>query len=773
MKFLVSMLDKYIDIKKIKLNNLVDDLTSIGYEVENYSNEIDASQLKIAYVKKVEKHPNADTLNICTLETSNNKNLTIVTGAPNIKEKVYVIIAPVNTKVGNLDIKERDLRGVKSYGMICSLEEIGFNPNFLSEKDNLGVQLIQDKVKLSTKPNDLLSLSKGIIDIDILPNRNDVSNYKGLSRELSWKYNLPIKQIQKNKIEYSNIKVNNLKINLNKNISYLTIDGVKNVKISESIKSALNINKIESNDTLEDILNFAYLDKGIVLNGFDLDKAKKFEYAILESNKKVTHNNHKFNIKKGSLVIRNIENKDIILVAGLFTTDKYRINNDTEKTFVDASILNVEDTYDYTMEDKQYSKNIAIQHKGISLNTLKENVEEIVYSNLINLGLKVSALKTNIKEKKVQIKISDNYLEIKLGFLPKEKDFVNSLLKQNYKLIKKVKGEYIFEIPSYRVDINGPADLIEDYIRYDISVINKENNDDYLVSRYREEDKFFNINNKLSSSLINRGFYELITPMLIENKDFEIYKDIFYKKSIELNKNYNRKNNIIKQNLFSSMFNAYKYNYKNKERNISIFEIAEFDFEKEFDYHLATLSEINKIHDKINGNYVKYDFWTTKNMIFDELKKIGVENFDVIYNSDNKNKLKHPRNSLSIYSNKILIGEIFEINPYFLKLNKIKGNLVYSEINITKALDNSRSKNDSFDFVKSKDFISKDFTISFKLEENYHEQIVSKLKNLSNYKIEYIDIFQSENNSKNITFRVSVNKLKDPLDIKKLDEIKI
>lgn len=773
MKFLVSMLNNYIDVNKIKLNNLVSDLTNIGYEVEGYNNDIDASQLKIAYVKKVEKHPNADTLNICTLETSNNKNLIIVTGAPNIRENVYVIIAPVNTKVGNLDIKERDLRGVKSYGMICSLEEIGFDANFLSDKDNLGVQLIKDKVKLSTKPNDLLFLSKGIIDIDILPNRNDVSNYKGLSRELSWKYNLPFKKIETNNLKYTNIKIDNLKINLNKNISYFLVDKIKDIKIAENIKSALNINKIKSNDTLEDILNFSSLDKGIVLNGFDLDKAKNFEYIILDSSKKVIHNNHKFNIKKGSLVIRNIENKDIILVAGLFTNDKYRISDNTETAFIDATILDIEDTYNYTMEDKQYSKNISIQHKGISLNTLKENIEEIVYSNLLNIGLKVSSLKTNIKEKKVQIKITDNYLENKLGFLPKEKEFIDLLLKQNYKFIKKVKNEYTFEIPLYRVDIQGPADLIEDYIRYDISVISKKDNSDYLVSKYREDDSYLNINNKLSASLVNKGFYELITPILIENKDFEIYKDIFYKKNIELNKNYNRKNNIVKQNLFSSMLNAYKFNYKNKEKNIGIFEIAEFDFEKEFDYHLATLNEVNMLSNKLNGNMIKYDFWTIKNIIFDELNKIGIKNLKLTYQRDNKNKLKHPRNSLSIYSNKILIGEIFEVNPYFLKVNKIKNNLIYSEINITKALDNSNSNSNVLDLIKTKDFISKDFTLSFKLEENYHEQIVNKLRDLNNYKIEYIDIFESENNLKNVTFRISINKIKDPLDSEKLIKIKI
>ncbi|NQX84037.1 MAG: hypothetical protein HRS57_02470, partial [Mycoplasmataceae bacterium] len=197
MKYLLNNLKDFIDIDKLDLSNISSDITNIGFETESYSKEIDAKDLLVGFVESVKKHENSDKLNICKVKTKLGTNV-IVTGAKNIVENRYVIIVPVGKKVGDLEIVERDLRGVMSYGMICSLEEIGFNFNYVSDYDSQGIKLLNGELNIKDNVEDILGLTNGVLELDILPNRNDVSSYEGLARELSWKYNLKFKNLKSN-----------------------------------------------------------------------------------------------------------------------------------------------------------------------------------------------------------------------------------------------------------------------------------------------------------------------------------------------------------------------------------------------------------------------------------------------------------------------------------------------------------------------------------------------------------------------------------------------
>ena len=130
MKFTFSWLQKYLKTKK-SLDNICGRLTMLGIEVaEIIDNQNFLKQFKIAEVKEVQDHPNADRLKLCKVNDGKN-DLDIVCGAPNVKKDMKVVLAPVGTKMleEGFIIQKSKIRDILSEGMLCSEKEIGLGDN--------------------------------------------------------------------------------------------------------------------------------------------------------------------------------------------------------------------------------------------------------------------------------------------------------------------------------------------------------------------------------------------------------------------------------------------------------------------------------------------------------------------------------------------------------------------------------------------------------------------------------------------------------------------
>ena len=143
MKFTINWLKDHIDTKKTE-QQIVDTLNNIGLEVENVQpikNEL--SDFVVARIIKAEKHPNADRLKICNVDIGNKNILKIVCGAPNAKDGLLTIYAPPGTIIpkNNMKLEVSKIRGVTSYGMLCSEAELNIS------KESQGIISLSDKYK--------------------------------------------------------------------------------------------------------------------------------------------------------------------------------------------------------------------------------------------------------------------------------------------------------------------------------------------------------------------------------------------------------------------------------------------------------------------------------------------------------------------------------------------------------------------------------------------------------------------------------------------------
>ena len=188
MNILSSWLREWIN-PDVSDSALADQLTMAGLEVdgvEAVAPEFD--KVVVGHVISCEKHPDADKLNLCQVDVGQSDNLQIICGASNVRSDLKVIVATVGAKLpGGLKIKKAKLRGVESFGMICSESELG-----MADSSD-GIAELDSDAPIGKDIREYLNLDDNIIELDITPNRGDCFSILGVAREVSANYNMAFK----------------------------------------------------------------------------------------------------------------------------------------------------------------------------------------------------------------------------------------------------------------------------------------------------------------------------------------------------------------------------------------------------------------------------------------------------------------------------------------------------------------------------------------------------------------------------------------------------
>ncbi|MEY3196924.1 MAG: hypothetical protein RLZZ59_292, partial [Pseudomonadota bacterium] len=180
MKFTLKWLKDFLDTD-VSIYEIADKLNLIGFEVEEI---IDRSQeleiFEVAEIIAAEKHPSADKLQVCKVSTKDGEKQ-IVCGAPNARAGIKVVLAPVGAVIpnGNFVIKEAEIRGIKSSGMMCSESEL------LISGEQAGIIELPDDAKIGDKVAKYFGLDDPVIDISVTPNRGDALGVYGIARDLA------------------------------------------------------------------------------------------------------------------------------------------------------------------------------------------------------------------------------------------------------------------------------------------------------------------------------------------------------------------------------------------------------------------------------------------------------------------------------------------------------------------------------------------------------------------------------------------------------------
>ena len=191
MKFSEKWLREWVD-PPVSTDELVEQLTMAGLEVDAVEPAgAGLESLLVGEVVAVDKHPDADKLRVCSVLAGKEQPLQIVCGAPNVRAGGRYPLAPVGaTMPGGMKIKKSKLRGVESFGMLCSARELG-----LSEEHE-GLMELPADATAGKSLTDLLGLDDTVIEVDLTPNRGDCLGIEGIAREVGTLTRSPVNPVK-------------------------------------------------------------------------------------------------------------------------------------------------------------------------------------------------------------------------------------------------------------------------------------------------------------------------------------------------------------------------------------------------------------------------------------------------------------------------------------------------------------------------------------------------------------------------------------------------
>lgn len=455
----------------IETQELMDQLTMAGLEVDG--SELVARQFSnvvIARIESVEKHPDADKLNVCRVNDGSDE-FQVVCGAPNASAGLVApfarvgaqLLAPGESKP--FKIKAAKLRGVESNGMLCSGEELGLDEN------SDGLLELPSNAPLGEDVRSYLNLEDTAIELDLTPNRGDCLGMIGLAREVGVLARLAVKE--------PDVPVINETIEDTFPVAITATDAcprylgrvVRNIDLGAQtplwMKEKLRRSGLRSIDPIVDVTNFVLMELGQPMHAFDLEKLEQGinvrmavagEPLILLDGKEVK-------LTEGTLVIADGEKA--VAMAGIMGGLETSVTDSTKHVFLECaffaplSVAGKARSYGmHTDASHRYERGVdfELQHRAMARAT--QLLLEIAGGEA---GPVVEALGNLPKKEAVTLKFSS--VDKLLGIHIDDNEIVDILTRLGFSISEQTKEQLTISVPSFRFDVAIEADLIEELAR--------------------------------------------------------------------------------------------------------------------------------------------------------------------------------------------------------------------------------------------------------------------------------------------------------------------
>ncbi|MDY0326969.1 MAG: phenylalanine--tRNA ligase subunit beta [Arcobacteraceae bacterium] len=641
-------LNEFINIKHITTEEICKTLTSVGLEIGGVTSYKMPELVVVGKVLSCSKHPDADKLNVCNVDVGD-KILQIVCGASNVSADLYVPVALVGAKIGDLTIKDAQLRGVDSSGMICSSTELGL------PKINDGILILDSSLgefKVGTKLQDIKAFNDDVIEIDLTPNRGDCLSINGIVRELSAYYNLQISPreyfINEHELSIGQTLDINCDPKIESSLIYKLVD-ITHFQLPTLQKLRLAyVNEFIGNE-LQDIVNYAIYETGVVLNFYDL------EDTIL--NKK---NISLFNLKKDSQNFDSMYSEQKLSTIGI---DKSSKEVKSTKILIEASYTNpdaiskqVFETKIKTQKDPFYRVSRGSEPDiGFGLNcitTLLSKNNAKIYKGTESFIVEPPKHSLDVSSKQISSIIGQEVTKIEIEKILKALQFE---IKDHSSHTLNV------TVPQFRHDIKNIADVTEEIVRIigiDNIVAKPLAIDE--VNRTNQTSKMFEKLNQIRSNAINNGFFESISYIFSSRELLEKYGFDVVDEELDLLNPITNELNTFRSTIALNLVLAASNNIKMGFDKIALFEIGSVFSSKREESSKLTLILSGKKESESFLNHGK-----PSNITFfefsDKLASI-IGNFELEPLKTN-HKFAHPYQSASILVDSKSIGEIYKLHP--------------------------------------------------------------------------------------------------------------
>ncbi|PCI36328.1 MAG: phenylalanine--tRNA ligase subunit beta [Thiotrichales bacterium] len=689
MKFTESWLREFTD-PKISIEDIAAQLNLLGLEVSSVSKNLaDFSKVVAGKIVSIAPHPDADKLQVCKVSISAasaaSDLLQIVCGAKNIYVDMQVPVAIVGASLPNdFTIKPAKLRGVESYGMLCSAKELGL------AEDASGILELDANIQLGTDLHAWFQKNQDThIEIELTPNRGDCLSVLGIAREITVKnkttLNLPtIEALSKEIVNPINIKISAkqacpaYRLRVIKNINQKTTT-------PKWIKDRLLSAGLRSKSFVVDVTNYVMLSIGQPLHAFDMDEISgDIEVRMAQSGETIrTLDDVEVALDIDTLVIA--DSSSVLAMAGIIGGMDSAVTEDTQNIVLESAFFTPKNI---NLKSRQYNllTDSAMRFaRGVDPKLNKFATEYATHLLLkYNDGKEALASNMVVQQQDVvstkPITLQKAKVDKLLGVEISEKFIAETLVDLGNSIEKTATATWQVTPPSWRFDLAIVEDLIEEIAR----IYGYDNIPDVMPEFSYQSYKISNTANEIDmkNSLVNRGYQEAINYSFINEK---LLNKIFRKGDfLKLRNPISKDMSIMRPSLIPGLLKNLDYNVKRQQERIRLFEIG-----KCFENIQNTKIEIPKLAAVAYGivNPISWqdnkhtDFFDIKADVIAVLKSMNASSvrFSPIQDAD---PLLHPGKSAKILQGDKTIGLIGEVHPVVLKVFKIKQLIYVFELDI-------------------------------------------------------------------------------------------
>lgn len=644
-------------------------MTMSGSKVEVATEE--GSEIKNVVVGKllsVVPHENSDHLVVCQVDVGQEQPIQIVTGAPNVKAGDIVPVALCGAELPNgVKIKKGKLRGVESNGMLCSLGELGLTVHDFPYAIADGIFLIQEDCQIGQDIHEAIGLNDTSVEFEITSNRPDCLSVTGLAREAAATYHVPLNL---KKPTFQGIDGNiqdelQVEIQNKEKCPRYAAGIVKNVKIAPSprwMRERLRASGVRPINNLVDITNYVMLEYGQPMHAFDLRYVKDGKIVVRNAAKGetiTTLDGVTRTLSPEMLVIADAEKS--IAVAGVMGGEYSGIMEDTNTVVFESA-------YFEPVQVRRTAKKLGMRtdasaryEKGLDpegcLRTLERAFELV---ELLGAG------------EPVRTHIDLNYNEKQRNRIPFDPEWINKFLGTDISREEMCDTMKMLEIevdgdtcisPSFRIDLERPADLAEEVARiYGYNNIPSTVIKGVANASLTPKQKF---RRTLENATVAVGCYGILTYSFISPKYFDkiaLPADSSLRKTVVISNPLGEDTSVMRTTTLPSMLETLSLNYKNRNAAVALYEIGK-------EYLPTAPDKLPEEPDRLTiGMYGDdADFFTLKGMVETILETAGLH--DCTYKACGTDApfgeicALHPGRSAVIYAGETPIGYLGEVHP--------------------------------------------------------------------------------------------------------------
>ena len=672
----LSWIKTYVPDLDVTAQEYTDAMTLTGTKVEGFTElDADLDKIVIGQIDKIEKHPDADKLIICQVNIGT-ESVQIVTGAPNVKEGDKVPVVLDGGRVagghdgkmtpGGIKIKKGKLRGVESFGMMCSIEELGSTREMYPEAPEYGIYIFPEDAVVGESAVKALGLDDVVFEYEITSNRVDCYGVLGIAREAAAtfqkKFCPPIVEVKENDekaSDYVKVTVEDPEL-----CPRYCARVVKNVKIGPSPKwmqRCLASNGIRPINNLVDITNYVMEEFGQPMHAYDLDTIANQEIVVRRAGKDekfVTLDGQERIMDENVLMI--CDGEKAVGIAGIMGGENSMITDDVKTVLFEAACF---DGTSIRLSSKRiglrtdasgkFEKGLDPNNAQAAIDRACQLMEELGAGEVVGGMVDVCSETRELS----RVKFEPEKINKLLGTSLTKEEMIDYL--GRVELAYDEKTDEIVA-PTFRQDIHCNADVAEEVARfygYDkipMTLPTGEATTGKLPFKLRIQEVARDIAEYC-------GFSEGMSYSFESPKVFDklcIPEDSDLRKVITISNPLGEDYSIMRTSTLNGMLASLSTNYNRRNKDVRLYELGNI--------YLPKSLPVTELPDERTmftlGMYGKGDFFDMKGVCEEFFEKIGMKK-KVTYDPNSGKPFLHPgRQANMIYEGKV-VGYLGEVHP--------------------------------------------------------------------------------------------------------------